>query len=124
MMESAVIISLSGEPLYWHLPEGRTAGSIPDSNKLWSVIWENRNNILGIAHTHPGKGIPYPSWTDITTFDACELGLGSKLLWWIFTEDNGAVFIKGNKKYEYNGKLLDKSIDEIPWLIELRKHSY
>ncbi len=124
MMESAVIISLSGEPLYWHLPEGRTAGSIPDSRKLWDFVWENRNNILGIAHTHPGSGTPFPSWEDVTTFEGFELGLGTKLMWWIFTKDQGALFIKSGKKYNYAKTSLSKEIDEISWVQELRKYSY
>lgn len=82
MIETAVVIGPEG-PLYWHVPAGRTAGSIPDSRELWDVLWEHRKYLIGVAHTHPGSGIPAPSWTDITTFVAIQKGLGRELVWWI-----------------------------------------
>ena len=60
---------------------------LPDSRSLWDEIWDNRHNLLGVAHTHPGSGPPWPSLTDLTTFHAVENGLGRDLVWFIATSD-------------------------------------
>ena len=86
-IEAGVVIDLKGEPIFWHLPEERTGGSLPDSRKLWDVIWENRENLMGFAHSHPGWGMPGPSWTDVTTFSAVEKALDKRLDWWITSSD-------------------------------------
>ena len=83
MIEAGVVIDKAGEPIHWHLPPGRTAGSIPDTRQLWDVIWDNRDIIQGFAHSHPGSGPPTPSQTDLGTFVAIEAALGKRLTWWI-----------------------------------------
>lgn len=75
MIEVGVVIGLDFRPRYWHLPPGRTAGSIPDTRSLWDVLWEQRADVAGFAHSHPGSGVPGPSHTDVTTFAAIEAGL-------------------------------------------------
>src|SRR6185369_6039063 len=87
-LEAGVVVGYEGEPIFWHLPEGRTAGYLPDSRELWEVIWENRHNVYGIAHSHPGSGLPGPSREDITTFAGIELGLGRRLVWWITSSNS------------------------------------
>lgn len=87
MIEAGVVLDLRGYPLFNHYPTGRTGGSLPDSYLLWDVLWNNRGEISGFAHSHPGKGISPPSHTDLTTFAAIEAGLGMRLDWWIMTED-------------------------------------
>lgn len=87
MIEAGALLNLDGEAIYWHLPPGRTGGSLPDSRDLWDVIWENRKAISGFAHSHPGSGVPGPSYTDVTTFAAIEAGLGQRLDWWIISSD-------------------------------------
>lgn len=91
-MEAGVLIGLQGEALYWHLPQGRTAGSLPESPELWDVFWVNRARLSGFAHSHPGFGPPGPSYTDVTTFAAIEAGLGKHLDWWITTANWVACF--------------------------------
>lgn len=88
MIEAGVVIGKNYEPLFWHLPKGRTGGSIPDTRSLWDVLWDNRDIVLGFAHSHPGAGIPGPSQTDITTFIAVEAALGRRLHWWITSADS------------------------------------
>ena len=101
-VEAAVVIGLDGQPILWHTPDGCGPSRIPDSRDLWEVLWENRDNLWGIAHTHPGSGKPYPSHTDVTTFAAVESGLGARLAWWILTADELKEFVwKGPEKYEY-----------------------
>jgi hypothetical protein len=86
-VEAGVVLDTEGLPLYWHLPEGRTSGSLPDSRTLWDVLWEHRNRISGFAHSHPGRAAPGPSLEDVTTFAAIEAALGRRLDWWISSED-------------------------------------
>jgi len=105
MIESGVVFNKKGAPIYWHLPEGRTAGSIPDCDKLWNFLWENREIIGGVAHSHPGSGLPVPSQTDVQTFSAIERALGKKLLWPIVSKDQTRFYVasgKGKFGYEIN----------------------
>ena len=92
MIETALVFDKQGNILHWHEPVGRSGGSLPDSRGLWDVLWEHRplekggTGLLGgVAHTHPWKGPSGPSYTDVTTFRACEQGLGETLLWPVVT---------------------------------------
>ncbi len=85
MMEVALVFDLNGNTIHWHEPPGRSGGSIPDTRSLWDILWENRERLGGVAHTHPWDGPAYPSHTDLTTFDAIERGLGKHLLWPVVT---------------------------------------
>jgi len=85
MKEIAVVISHEGKDLFWL--DGADSVSIPDNRNLWQFIWENRDKVYGVAHTHPGRGFPRPSTTDLSTFRAIEDALGRYLSWWIFSED-------------------------------------
>jgi hypothetical protein len=102
MMEAAVVIDRDGAPIHWHTPPGRTAGSLPDSRELWDVLWESRDRLAGVAHSHPGGGIPGPSHEDLTTFSAVELALGLRLDWWITSSDAIVVVRwRGPDRYDY-----------------------
>jgi len=120
MIEAGVVVTGYGVS-YWHLPNGRTGGSLPDSRDLWEVLWEHRReHFLGFAHSHPGSGIPGPSWTDLTTFAAVELGLGRRLTWWITSSTHMiGLNYQGPDKYKYNPFL----VDEPDWAAQLREHS-
>ena len=101
-VEAAVVIGMDGQPIFWHTPDGCGPSRIPDSRDLWAFLWDNRDNVMGIAHTHPGSGKPFPSHEDVTTFAAIESGFGRRLLWWILTADGANEFTwKGPEKYEY-----------------------
>ncbi len=107
MLESAAVIDITGAPIHWHLPAGRSQVALPDSRSLWDVLWAERERLAGVAHTHPGAGMPYPSWEDLTTFSACELGLGRRLRWWIATSSRIAELRwVGPEPYRYKGRLL------------------
>lgn len=86
-MEAGVLLDLHLNPVYWHAPEDRTMGSLPDSRKLWDEIWTRKGGVAAFAHTHPGSGLTGPSGTDLTTFDAIEKALGRSLIWLIATSD-------------------------------------
>ena len=85
-LEAAVVVDVDGQPMYWHTPVGRSAAAIPDSRALWLVLWDSRERLAGVAHTHPG-GVLQPSSTDLRTFAACEDGLGRRLSWWLVSAD-------------------------------------
>lgn len=121
-IEAGVLIDKGGAPIHWHLPAGRTAGSIPDTRELWDVIWENRATLSGFAHSHPGHGIPAPSWEDVTTFSAIELAIGRRLIWWITSEDSLiAARWNGPHKYSYKSYVLT-DLDPF-WVQQLRVYS-
>ena len=85
MMETAMVFDKFGSVIRWHEPADRSSGALPDSRSLWDFLWENRNNLGGVAHTHPWNGEVWPSATDLTTFRAVERGLGVKLIWPVVT---------------------------------------
>lgn len=124
-MEAGVVVGFEGEPVYWHVPPNRTSASLPDSRSLWEVFWEGRANIQGFAHSHPGHGVPGPSWEDITTFAGVELALGRRLIWWIISQDNMVTVLwAGPGKYDYVTYPVSIPTPHKPlWLDELRQHS-
>jgi len=133
MIEAGAVIDMSGEVIHWHLPEGRTIGSIPDTRSLWDVVWENRKRVLGFAHTHPGSGIAAPSLIDLSTFTAWEQALKRPLHWWILTEDQTVCLFRlqglewhplvydgpGVHGFEYKRD----HVTDLPWAAELRRLS-
>ena len=122
MIEVGVAVDIYGKPFYWHLPEGSSAGGIPDTKSLWDVMWENRFKLWGFAHSHPGTGLPSPSGTDITTFAAIEAALGTRLSWWITSKDRLCVCHWASvdeHTYMRNEVIIDPE-----WLEELRHLSY
>ena len=124
-IEAGVVIDMNGEPLFWHTPEDRTGGSLPDSVTLWDIFWNNRDNVLGFAHSHPGSGVPGPSYEDVTTFAAVEAALGRRLDWWI-TSANKIVIVrwKGPDKLSYERELLDSNPTWLPKLRELSEYQH
>jgi hypothetical protein len=115
MREACVVLDRNGQPFHWHLPGDRKACEIPDSRSLWSVLWENRERLGGVAHSHPWPGVPAPSQTDVTTFAAIEAALGKRLNWWIVSTDKYVlvhyVQTKIKDPYSYVSS-------EIPWVTQ------
>jgi hypothetical protein len=124
-MEAAVVLDLGWRPIYFHTPAGRTGGSLPDSRYLWEVIWTNRKNLLGVAHSHPGGGVPGPSGTDATTFAAIEAALGARLTWPIITVDAFRAFQwNGPERLDYRVLEIALTVEMLgPWVPELLKLS-
>jgi hypothetical protein len=122
MREGALTLDNFGEVLQWHLPEDRSTGAIPDNFDFWQFLQKNRDNISGVAHSHPGSGIPHPSHTDVTTFSAIELGLGVRWLWWICSSDElSAIYWVGPEKYDYHVVPVNLCGE---WVDLLREYSY
>lgn len=117
MQEAGVVLGYSqnhGYPIFWHVPDDSRTGSLPDSRTLWEVLWTNRNDIWGFAHSHPGSGIPRPSSEDLGTFRAIESALGKSLHWYIASSDCLTFCHDG---------LIYKVDDTPPWLETLRTMS-
>lgn len=121
MRETGVVVDKNGQPIFWHIPGDRTTVALPDNRTLWDVLWDNRLIVQGVAHTHPGSGVPGPSFTDVTTFAAIESSLGRRLDWWIASDDNIIVARwVGPDRLSYRGESLKT---EPMWLAELRRLS-
>ena len=101
--EGAVVVGKDGSVLRWHLPPGRTASHIPDDRDFAMFLWDRREDILGVAHTHPGSLMPSPSVEDLTTFQAVEAGLGLRFKWWILSGVHETEWSwKGPGPYDYS----------------------
>lgn len=125
-MEVAVVFNQNGMSHYWHCPSINTAYSIPDSSKLWDVIWEYRDLIGGIAHTHPWEGSTVPSCEDKTTFRAVERALGKRLVWPIVTMDHVQYFTHNDEEAQWKPSLsyVETPVDfgyRTPWLQTILK---
>ena len=127
MIETGVVFDKVGNPLFWHEPPGRSGGSIPDSNDLWEFLWEHREVVAGVAHSHPGSGVPHPSQTDVQTFSAVERALGKRLLWPIVTSQQTRFFkASGEGRFDYVEDRHPPHIEPRVFLIlirELRRRS-
>lgn len=123
MIEVGVLFDRDHQPIFWHEPPGRSMVAIPDSRTLWEALWENRERVLGFAHSHPGRGEPSPSHEDLTTFAAVERALGRPLAWWIVSEDREIFRLEGLFEMDKVARRLHFP-SPIPWLAELRRRSY
>ena len=123
MTETGAVIDIEGDVVFWHLPLHRSSASLPDSRTLWEVLWDTfqAGTLQGFAHSHPGGGIPGPSYTDVTTFAAVEAALGRRLTWWITSSDHAvSVTWAGPDRLQY----LTTIVTEAPsWAAELRRLS-
>ena len=91
-----------------------SASRIPDERERWQAIWECREEITEIAHSHPGEFLGF-SHEDLTTMEAVEAGTGKAFTWSIVTK-RGYLSRK-------NGK--DQLREESPWWMDLiRQLSY
>ena len=127
MMETALVFDRNGKTICFHEPAGRSSGSIPDTRSLWDIVWENRGNLGGVAHTHPWDGPAHPSMTDVTTFDAIERGLGQHLLWPVVTFTEVAYVVRnplyGQDNEDHMWCLAGPLTIEIEGIEELRARS-
>lgn len=57
MQEVALVFDKQGRSLCWHKSKNPNATYIEDSHDLWTFLWDNRNIIGGVAHTHPWTGL-------------------------------------------------------------------
>jgi hypothetical protein len=89
-------------------------GGIPDERARWEIIWNHRDEITEIAHSHPGEFLDF-SHEDLTTMEAVEAGTGRRFAWSIVTERG---FLSRR-----DGKTARRR--DVPWWLELmRRLSY
>jgi len=87
---------------------------IPDLPERWQTIWNYRNEITEIAHSHPGEFLDF-SHEDLTTMEAVEAGTGKKFVWSIVTPKGFLSRQSGQ----------DVQREDSPWWLDfLRKLSY
>lgn len=130
MIETALVFDKDGKTIHWHEPPGRNGGALPDSRDLWDVLWENRDRLGGVAHTHPWEGPTSPSQTDLTTFDAVERALGRQLLWPVVSFTH-ILYVVRNPLYGTEANITHRwtAMDpkyltfEIEGIVELRRKS-
>jgi proteasome lid subunit RPN8/RPN11 len=85
-----------------------SATRVPDSRERWDVIWQYRDEITEIAHSHPGEFLDF-SHEDITTMEAVEAGTGRQFTWSIVTK-KGFLSRKDNHNIRR---------EEAPWWLRL-----
>jgi len=87
-----------------------SATRVPDSRERWETIWEHRNEITEIAHSHPGAFLDF-SHEDLTTMEAVEAGTGKTFTWSIITK-SGFLSRKGGQ---------DTRRTDSPWWLDLMR---
>jgi len=123
-IEAAAIISADEkEVLCWHLPEGRSEVGVPDTTSHLLDLLHSSQCMAGTAHSHPGLGVPAPSWEDITTYAAIDKYFRRRFKYWIASMDRAVVVTWcGPRKYDYDVAILDEG-KEPGWVTELRRKS-
>jgi hypothetical protein len=84
---------------------------IPDTPERWEIIWEHRQEITEIAHSHPGNLLEF-SPEDLTTMEAIEAGAGKEFTWSIVTQA-GFRSRQGGRDIRRSGS---------PWWVGLLRH--
>lgn len=91
-----------------------SATSIPDERERWETIWNYRDEITEIAHSHPGEFLDF-SHEDLTTMEAVEAGTGKTFKWSIVTK-TGLLSRTGGEDHRRE--------DSPWWLVLIRRLSY
>jgi hypothetical protein len=102
MREVCLLISKSGAVLWGDLGAGPFA--LPDSRTRWEAIWQHREALDLVVHSHP-LGPRAFSHEDVTTMEALDLALGRPLRY--------AVLAPQGLYLRENGRDFDS--DERPW---------
>ncbi|MBL9021307.1 MAG: Mov34/MPN/PAD-1 family protein [Myxococcales bacterium] len=67
-----------------HRDDGESASHIADSRARWEAIWENRDQLVELAHSHPAGPLAF-SHEDETTMAALASALGKPLVFSVVT---------------------------------------
>jgi proteasome lid subunit RPN8/RPN11 len=106
------VISTDGDVLWSDASTSPVA--LPDSRARWEAIWNNRERLGMIAHTHP-VGPHAFSQEDVTTMEALTVALGKAVPF-------AVVSVAGMLVRNSDG--VDEEVaDEPPWTKELRELS-
>ncbi|MEW6306102.1 MAG: hypothetical protein AB1705_21765 [Verrucomicrobiota bacterium] len=88
-----------------------SATRIPDQRERWEAIWEHRERITEIVHSHPGDFLDF-SREDLTTMEAVEAGTGKTFAWSIITRHGFLTRKDGG----------DTQRADHPWWLDLLRH--
>ena len=92
---------------------GTGPGALPDRRARWKAIWQLREDLAEIAHSHPVGPLAF-SQEDETTMAALSLGLSRTLRFSIVTP-TGVLVRAGGKE--------ERPPHEPAWVAELRQAS-
>jgi hypothetical protein len=96
-----------------HRDDGESASHIADSRARWEAIWESRERLVELAHSHPVGPLAF-SREDETTMEALESALGRRLVFSVVTPE-GMLRRQGGA---------DERVESEPgWADELRRAS-
>jgi hypothetical protein len=93
---------------------GDSAVAIPDSRTRWNAIWERRDDIEEIAHSHP-VGPARFSAEDLSTMEALDSGIGQRLRYSIVSPQ-GMVVRTGKDG-------VDEPVSDEPWWAALLRRA-
>jgi len=82
--EVCFLLGVDGEVLWTDASESAVA--LPDSRARWEAIWQHRETLTAIVHSHP-VGPRAFSHEDLTTMEALDAALGRPLLYLVLAPD-------------------------------------
>ena len=80
MREVCFILGRGGAILWADASNSPTA--LPDSRTRWEAIWDHRDELEAIAHSHPAGPAAF-SDEDLSTMDALDSALGRALTYYV-----------------------------------------
>lgn len=104
--EVCFLIDESGSVFYADVSTSPVA--LPDSNARWQAIWDNRDRLVEIAHSHPISSAHF-STEDETTISALKAALGKDIRYSVVSSDSMRVRIGET----------EEEIEHEPWWADL-----
>jgi hypothetical protein len=108
MREVFFLLDATGNLLFSDASESPSA--LPDSRRRWEAIWQHRDSLAVLAHSHPRGPLAF-SKEDETTMAALESALGRELCFAVVAPD-GVI--------EKTGARVTRLESEPAWADELR----
>ena len=105
-----VVFLIDDSGAVYHRDDGDGPTHIPDARSRWEVIWESRDRLREIAHSHPVGPLAFSN-EDETTMSALESALGRAVIF--------SVVAPGGMLRRENGRTTRVEI-EPAWAAELR----
>ncbi len=103
MREVCILLSADGAILWAHASTSPTL--LPDSRTRWEAIWEHRERLVAIAHSHP-VGPSAFSAEDESTMAALDDALGRRLTYYV---------VSPGKTISRTGDATTETMSPEPW---------
>jgi hypothetical protein len=110
MREICFLVGEDGRVLW---SDAGSATALPDSPARWRAIWELRDQLVEIAHSHPIGPLAF-STEDATTMAALSAALGRALRFSVVAPGGMIARVDGRDVHV---------VDEPSWAAELRRQS-